>query len=65
MFRSEKNEVGGSSQLLSSLTHFVSDMEENAGSTSDVTNENSDDLVGLDAVIPGGKYDTERETKEE
>ena len=68
MFRSDnENKNIAPSYLLSSLQSFpVSDTQNSPsdGSSDDV--HSSDDLVGIDAVIPGGKYDiTERKQEEE
>jgi hypothetical protein len=68
MFRSDNvNKNSTNSFLLSSLKQFSDSDPRNiagdGGSTDDV--DISDDLVGIDAVIPGGKYDTEREQEEE
>merc|ERR1711957_378933 len=63
MFRSDDS---NSASLLSSLKQFSDtmfsplDSNGSTGSDSDV-DSNSDDLVGIDAVIPGGKHDTLRD----
>jgi serine/threonine protein kinase len=56
MFRSENERESsiGCNPLLSSLKHF--DEFDDRTSASGTT----DELVGIDAVIPGGKFDTER-----
>jgi hypothetical protein len=68
MFRSDNvNKTSTQSYLLSSLKQFSEFDAGNSaagdGSSDDV--DISDDLVGIDAVIPGGKYDTEREQEDE
>jgi hypothetical protein len=69
MFRSDNDDVNknsAQSYLLSSLKSLSDrDTRNSAGDGSSDDIDFSDDLVGIDAVIPGGKYDTESEQEKE